>query len=164
MPFLGQWEKALRQKGQFPRENRELTGARAKQCPFHANEIADVEQLVKLEVSFGKLILLCVHLEFRTRVRKGKESGLAKRPISQNAARDTDLHRVVLEVLARFGRIGFDDFRYGFGVTIFGRVGVVTKGFNALQLLDTDGFQRFDHCSPMLSTSFLMLSRIPLMN
>ena len=62
VPFLGQRKKAFREKHEFGCKDSQFAGTRAEQRSFDADEVADIEQLVELEVSFRKLILLRVGL------------------------------------------------------------------------------------------------------
>ena len=50
------------------------------------------------------------------------------------------------------------------GVSVFRGIGIVSEGLDTLQLLNTNGSSGSIIALTRLSTSFLMLSRIPLMN
>src|SRR5439155_17116541 len=63
VPLLGQRQKAFRKKCEFVRQHSEFAGTRAEQCSFHADEIANIKQLVELEVAFRKLIHFRVGLQ-----------------------------------------------------------------------------------------------------
>ena len=101
VPFFRQRKKALREKHEFGRQYRQFAGPRAEQRSFDADEVADIEQLVQLEVAFRKLILLCVYLQLAFAVRQRDESGLSKRTIRENPARNTNLVLVVFQFFAR---------------------------------------------------------------
>ena len=102
MPFLRQGKKTLGQKHQLARQHRQFAGARAEQRAFDADEVADVEQLVQLEVAFGKLILLRVDLKLSLAIRKRKEACFSKRTIRENTSGNTNFDLVVLQFFGVF--------------------------------------------------------------
>src|SRR5678816_2703425 len=102
MPFLGQWEEALGKKRHLLRKYGQFAGARSEQVSVNADEVANVEQLVKLEITFGKLVFLRIDLKLRSGIRKAQESGLAEGTTREDAPRHADFYGVVLQVLSGF--------------------------------------------------------------
>ena len=103
VPLLRQRQKALRQgmSAHLQVPSIRLCAVR-NSVAFDADEVADVEQLVQLEVAIRKLILLGINLKLAFAVRQRDEAGFSKRPIRQNAAGDTHLVFAVFQLFGGF--------------------------------------------------------------
>src|SRR4051812_43907842 len=108
MPLLRQRKKTLCKKGHLRRQHRQLPRTGPKQSAFDADEIADIEQLVQLEIALRQLILLRVNLKLAFAIRQRQESGFPEWTIRQYPSRNPNLLLVVLQILSRFVRILFD--------------------------------------------------------
>ncbi len=89
---------ALRQKFYFRGIDGELVRPRAKQMAFHADDIADVQELIHAKVALGQRILLDVDLNLRAAVGQHQEIGLAEAADAQNAAAGNGVDAVLFEL------------------------------------------------------------------
>ena len=86
VPLLRQRQVALGEKLDARRPDRQLVGARAKEVPFDADQIAEIEQTGQLEVALRERVLLEVHLDARSTVGEHQKIRLAEAANAQNAA------------------------------------------------------------------------------
>ena len=86
VPLLGQRQQALREEVQPRRPDRELVGLGAEQASLDADPVAEIEQLVDLEVELRQRVLPDVDLDPRVAVGQHEEVGLAEGADREDAA------------------------------------------------------------------------------
>jgi hypothetical protein len=92
VPFLGHGEQCLGQIFEALHVYAQLTGARAEQVAFHADNVAQVEALVDGEIALGDSVLLDVNLEALAVLRQMREARLTHTAQSLHAPGDADVH------------------------------------------------------------------------
>lgn len=112
----------------------QLTGASAKQITAHADEIANIQQLVKLEGFFADGIFLDVNLQLLAVLLHVHESSFAHRANGHYAAGDRNVYAVTLKVFGGAAFILLPDFRNGHCRFVPIGIGWLAKGFNLRQL------------------------------
>ncbi len=100
VPLFGQRQETLDQELELRDVDRQLVGPRAKQVPFDADEIAEVEQLEDLEVTLADRVLTDVGLDLGLAIRDRDEVGLAEAADRQDAARGLRLDAFGGELVA----------------------------------------------------------------
>ena len=63
VPLLGHGEQRLREELELLRVHAQLAGARAEQVAFHADDVADIDQLEQLVIALADRVLLDVDLQ-----------------------------------------------------------------------------------------------------
>src|SRR5258705_13871973 len=99
MPLFRQREQTLRQEMHPRRPDRQLVRACAKQPPFDADPVAEIEQLENLEVERRQRILSDIDLNLRVTVRHGQEVRLAKGSDRQNPSAGNRLGATLLQLV-----------------------------------------------------------------
>src|SRR2546427_6067750 len=56
VPLFRKRQIRLGKEHQLARKNRQFSGLRSKQCAFDSDEVANIDQLVKVEIAFRKLV------------------------------------------------------------------------------------------------------------
>src|SRR5205823_9170613 len=69
VPLLRQRQKTFREENQLVCHHRQFARARAEQGSFNANEVTDIEQLVQLKITVGKLVFFRVNLQLAFSIR-----------------------------------------------------------------------------------------------
>jgi hypothetical protein len=93
MPFLGHGEQRLREVLQMFDVHAQFAGAGAEQVAFHADDVAQIDQLVDGEIALGKGVLLDVDLQALAILRQMREPGLAHAAQGLHAPGDAHAHR-----------------------------------------------------------------------
>ena len=83
----------------------ELARAGAEEVPFDPNQVAQVEQLVKLEVALPDRVQAHVDLQPRAAARQVRESGLAVRANRHHPARNAHRDFLRVQLLRRARRV-----------------------------------------------------------
>ena len=92
MPFFRQRKQDLREKEDLLDVYAQLTGFRAEQISCHADDVADIENLVQLVCLFADRILLYVDLQALSVLEQVKESCFAHAPDALDASGNPDTH------------------------------------------------------------------------
>ncbi len=87
--------------------HRQLARTGAEQVAFHAHDVAQVEQLVELELAFGNGVLLHVDLQARSLLLEMGEAGLAHPAHRVQAPANAHVYAIRLQLLAGLGRVLF---------------------------------------------------------
>ena len=77
VPLLGHGEQRLGEELELLDVHAQLAGARAEQVAFHADDVADIEQLEELEIALADRVLLDVDLQALAVLLQVRESRLA---------------------------------------------------------------------------------------
>src|SRR5207248_2133823 len=101
-PLFRQRQKAFRKKGHLGCQDRQLARACPEQSSLDANEIADIEQLVQLEISLRQLILFRINLKLAFAIGQCEESGFTEWTIRQNPSGNANLPLALRQILSRF--------------------------------------------------------------
>ena len=107
----------------------QLARAGAEQVALHADDVADIEHLKKLEIAFADGVLLDVKLQALAILLEMREAGLPHVADGHQASGNADAH-FGRQILGRLRAVSRQNLRHGVGELVPAAVGAVSEGLD----------------------------------